>query len=190
MIERDWNIQPPTGKCCVTGKPFADGEAYYAMLVDTPDGLVRRDFSTGAWAERGDDQKPVSFWRSEFAVAPPPPEQTIAQDDAESLLRRMMESADPTTENARYILAVMLERKRKFYHRDTVEREGRPCLVYEHKETGETFLIIDPRLRLSELHTVQMQVADLLRPRGATGDAATPADPATAPESQQGGEPG
>jgi len=180
MIERDWNIQPPTGKCYATGRPFADGEVYYALLVEAPEGLARRDFSAEAWANRTTDEKALSFWKTEFSVAPPEPQQTIAQDDAESLLRRMMETADPATENARYILAVMLERKKKFYHRDTVEREGRPCLVYEHKETGETFLITDPRLKLSELHTVQTQVADLLRPKPAAENP-TPA-PQPAPD--------
>ncbi|HPA20015.1 MAG TPA: hypothetical protein PLU30_19855 [Verrucomicrobiae bacterium] len=188
MIERDWNIQPPTGKCFVTGRRFRNEEVYFAMLLETADGLVRQDFSAEAWAERPADQKALSFWRSEFKVAPPEPERTIAQDDAESLLRRMIEGADPATENARYILAVMLERKKKFYHRDTVEHDGRPCLVYEHKETGETFLITDPRLKLSELHLVQMEVAELLRPRpkeevarqdqGSPGDGPAPAQAA------------
>lgn len=186
MIERDWNIQPPTGKCATTGRAFADGEAYYAILVPGEGGLLlRQDFSEEAWAGRPTEPRPVSFWKSEFKVAPPEPERTIAQDDAESLLRRMIEQADPSTENARYILAVMLERKKKFYHRDTVEHEGRPCLVYEHKETGETFLITDPRLRLAELHLVQMEVADLLRPRSAPSAAAEPSAPgATDPPGQ------
>jgi hypothetical protein len=186
MIERDWNIQPPTGKCFVTGRPFGDEEVYFAVLLETADGLVRQDFSAEAWAERPADQRALSFWRSEFKVAPPKPERTIAQDDAESLLRRMIEGADPTTENARYILAVMLERKKKLYHRDTVEHDGRPCLVYEHKETGETFLIADPRLKLSELHLVQMEVAELLRPKRKE-DAAEPdqGSPGEAPDPER-----
>ncbi|MCC6355834.1 MAG: hypothetical protein IT577_18250 [Verrucomicrobiae bacterium] len=182
MIERDWNIQPPTGKCAVTGRPFRDEEVYYAILVETPEGLARQDFSAEAWAERPPQPRPVSFWRSEFKVVPPEPERTIAQDDAESLLRRMIEEGDAATENARYILAVMLERKKKFYHRDTVQHEGRPCLVYEHKDTGETFLIIDPRLRLSELHLVQTEVADLLRPRREEQPPGGGADPAPGPD--------
>lgn len=185
MIERDWNIQPPTGKCSVTGRPFRDEETYYAILAETPEGLARQDFSVEAWANRASEPKPLSFWKSEFKIAPPDPERTIAQDDAESLLRRMIEEGDRATENARYILAVMLERKKKLYHRDTVEHDGRPCLVYEHKETGETFLIADPRLKLSELHLVQMEVADLLRPRReeaqASGGADAPPDRPTEP---------
>lgn len=178
MIERDWNIQPPCGQCCVTGRHFADEEPFFTMLVEGEKGLERKDFSTEAWAQRDPARKPVSFWRSEFKLAPVDTPRTIAQDDAESLLRRMIESDDPATVNARYILAVMLERKKTLYHRDTIARDGSPWLVYEHKETGETFLVADPRLRLAELHAIQQEVAELLRPRPAHADA----PPAAAPE--------
>lgn len=180
MIERDWNIQPPSGKCSVSGRPFADEETYYTMLIETPEGLARRDFSAEAWAGRDPGAQPLSFWRAEFKIPPAAPVRTIAHDDAESLLRRLIEADDPSTENTRYILAIMLERKRTFYHRDTVLREERPWLVYEHKESGETFLVADPRLKLAQLHDVQNEVAELLRPKPPAAPAA--AEAAAAPE--------
>jgi hypothetical protein len=50
--------------------------------------------------------------------------------------------------------------------------------VYEHAQSGESFTIPDPSLRLDQLSEVQQQVADLLSP--ATGHAKAEATPAPA----------
>ena len=62
-----------------------------------------------------------------------------------------------------FILAVMLERKKLLKERDVQKMEdGRKLRVYEHKKTGESFLIVDPELKLNALGDVQEQVALLL----------------------------
>jgi hypothetical protein len=98
-------------------------------------------------------------------LPPPPPPEAIQKETAETLLRKLVESTDPAHEAARYILAVMLERKRILKHRDTVREEnGTDLLVYEHARTGESFTLPDPHLRLDQLTHVQEEVAALLQP--------------------------
>ena len=75
------------------------------------------------------------------------------------MLRRLLESNDPAHANTRYLLAVMLERKRILRPQPSEEPT---LLVYEHSKTGETFLITDPRLSLSDLAAVQEEVSALL----------------------------
>jgi hypothetical protein len=75
------------------------------------------------------------------------------------MLRRLLESNDPAHVNTRYLLAVMLERKRILRPQPSVEKG---ILVYEHARTGETFLIVDPALSLSDLVAVQEEVSALL----------------------------
>jgi len=74
-------------------------------------------------------------------------------------------SSDPSHAAARFILAVMLERKKILKHRDTVREEsGAELLVYEHAGSGESFTIPDPHLRLDQLEQVQAEVSELLEP--------------------------
>ena len=85
------------------------------------------------------------------------------KETAESLLRQLIEVEDPSKTNVMYILAVMLERRRIFAERDVQERrDGMKIRVYEHKKTGETFLIPDPQLKLSDIHHVQEEVVAML----------------------------
>ncbi len=96
--------------------------------------------------------------------APPPPE-AIQKENAETLLRKLVESTDPSHAAARYILAVMLERKKLLKHRDTVtDAQGNELLIYEHAQSGESFTVPDPHLRLDQLAEVQEHVAELLAP--------------------------
>ncbi|MFM8885228.1 MAG: hypothetical protein ACKOKC_02275, partial [Chthoniobacterales bacterium] len=63
------------------------------------------------------------------------------------------------TKNARYILALMLERKRIL---KPMESSDPDVLVYERAQTGETFLIPNPRLSLAQVPEVQKEVTALL----------------------------
>ena len=75
------------------------------------------------------------------------------------MLRRLIESNDPAHTNTRYLLAVMLERKRVLKLQPSPDKT---TLIYERTGTGETFIITDPHLSLSDLVAVQEEVSALL----------------------------
>lgn len=159
----DWDIQSRATTCTTCRNPFADKQTYHTLLGLTAEGYQRRDLCTECYIAAAREGV-LSYWQGEYKMPPPPPE-AIQKDTAESLLRKLVDSTDPTHAAARYILAVMLERKRLLKHRDTVhETDGRELLVYEHAQTGESFTIPDPKLRLDQLQEIQQQVVDLLTP--------------------------
>ncbi|MGQ9661733.1 MAG: hypothetical protein ACUVWX_05250 [Kiritimatiellia bacterium] len=81
----------------------------------------------------------------------------------EELLRRLITNQTEEKVPVIYVLAVMLERKRILVERDVRETEaGLLVRVYEHRKTGETFLVCDPGLQLTQLEEVQRQVAEML----------------------------
>jgi hypothetical protein len=160
----EWDIQPRAQACTGCQQPFADKQAYHTLLTFGAGGYQRRDLCPACYPAAVREGA-TSYWQGEYKSPPPPAPEAIQKDTAESLLRKLCESNDPTQAPARYILAVMLERKRILRHRDTVAGEdGKELLVYEHAQTGESFTVPDPHLRLDQLQAVQQQVADLLAP--------------------------
>ncbi|MBX3734117.1 MAG: hypothetical protein KF791_16190 [Verrucomicrobiae bacterium] len=162
----EWNIQLRAHACALTGRTFADREVYYTVLLENGPGFERLDLCAEAWKAHGPEVlgRPnlVSHWRGVYEAPPSAPPEPIARDDAESLLRRLLERNDPRFAPACYILAVMLERKRQLKVKvQRQEPEGR-VLVYEHPKSGDVFAIADPGLQLDQLEAVQLQVADLL----------------------------
>lgn len=165
-MQTDWTIQGRSGRCSVTGRDFAEGECFYTLLFRERAGFRREDLSEEAWRERQGDSSahpPYSFWRAKFEPHPPPAPEALAKETAEDLLRQYMSEGGEGRANARYILALMLERKRLLKQIEAKEDIHGRTLVYEHAKTGEVFIVPDPGLRLDQIEAVQSEVAALLR---------------------------
>ncbi len=162
MLTQEWNIQPRALQCAVSSRPFEKGEKVFSALYWREGQYQRVDLNEEAWKARNDNIEPLSAWQTEFVPPPPPEQETLKKDDAESLLRRLIAESAPTTRNARYILALMLERKKVLRQVERQKQESGSVLVYEHIPTSEVWLIEDPGLKLGELSAVQEEVANLL----------------------------
>jgi hypothetical protein len=163
----DWNLQPRACACQACARPFADKEAYHTLLFDEKAGYRRLDVCEACWkaqfGEGAQDRKGfVSHWQGVYHLPPAAPPDPIKRETAESLLRKLIEQNDPQTCAARFILAVMLERKRLLKVRDQLRQDGRRTFLYEHAETGDLFSIVDPALQLDQLEAVQLDVSRLL----------------------------
>ena len=181
--QAEWNIQSRSDTCAATEAAFTDGQVIWSRLRHTEEGYVREDYSEEAWAAL-EDQGGLSVWQGVFHVPPPRAVEPLRKENAETLLRRLMESDDEQVLNTVYILAVMLERKRILVEQDVrVEEDGGKVRVYEHKQTGESFVIRDPELKLAELEKVQDEVVVML---GGTPPGQKPAGEEPA---EQGGDP-
>jgi len=162
MNQQEWNIKTPNAACQACGRAFVDREALFSRLTFGAEGYERHDCCSAC---RPEAQKAgsLSTWQSVYRMPAPPPPEPIRKETAESLLRQFMETEDPSRRNAIFILAVMLERRRILVERDVRTREdGLKVRVYEHRKTGETFVVPDPGLRLDELEQVQQEVIALL----------------------------
>lgn len=165
-MQADWEIKSRAHVCARTGREFQPGEIFYTLLIREGDGFRREDISEEAWESRNENIQPFSFWRSKYDPPAPPPPEPMPRDDAEGLLRRLVAENDPTYSNVRYILALMLERKKMLR---PMESQDDDMLVYEHISTGETIVLTNPHLGFDQIPAVQKEVSALLIPDQAAG---------------------
>jgi hypothetical protein len=163
----DWNIQSRAHACRSCGKGFVDQQAYHTLLSDLRHQVERIDLCEPCWKKEHEDGARdrkgfISHWQGTYEVPPASAPEPIKKENAESLLRRLMELNDPGYASASFILAVMLERKRIFKVKEQYHREGQRIFVYEHAKSGDAFTIPDPALQLNQLDAVQREVALLL----------------------------
>ena len=164
-MTQDWTIQSRGEQCSATGAPFAAGELFHTLLFLEGATLRREDLSQTAFTDRpADAPTPFSMWRSKFEPSAAKPPEALGKQTAEALLRHYMADENPKWCNIRYILAVMLERKRTLKEIQTVRSEdGILSRVYQFPKTGEVLVVPDPQLRLDQIAAVQLEVAELLQ---------------------------
>lgn len=166
-----WHIRSCSRHCAASGRVFEDGDAIMTALY--PDlessGYLRRDFAPAAWVEEASkaETKPFSVWKSIYQFATPGSD-TEPSDrlSAEELLRRLIDEEIEGSENTRYILAVMLERKRLLRETDTKRTEDGILRVYEHRKTGEVFMVQDPDIPLDRIEAIQDEVFAMMESGG------------------------
>ena len=166
-MSQDWNIRSRGHVCTVCHRPLVDKSPVVSALREVSGGYERWDCHPECWKTAERDWEPFSLWDGVYA-APVREEkkEPVKKEDAGELLRQLVTLDDPAMKNVVYVLAVMLERSRILVERDAKEvgegavREIRR--VYEDRKQGDTFVILDPRLRLENLAEVQRQVVSLL----------------------------
>lgn len=162
MFNQEWEIKPRAVACQLCSRPFANGQIYVSSLRFNGQAYERADSCEDCWSRNAAQAQAFSVWRGTFEVIPPPPE-VLKKETAESLLRKLIEKNDPQYRNAIFILAVMLERRRLLVEKEVQKKDALTTLrVYEHRKTGETFIISDPLLSLDLLSHVQEEVSTLL----------------------------
>jgi hypothetical protein len=163
----EWNIQARAHACQCCGKAFYNKQAYHTLLFDEKSEFTRLDVCSPCWqhqySQGASDRKGfVSHWQGIYETPPAAAPEPIQKENAESLLRKLIELNDPKFIPAAYILAVMLERKRLLKIKEQFKREAQRIFVYEQPKTGDLFTITDPDLQLNQLEQVQRDVGMLL----------------------------
>ncbi|MBK7405791.1 MAG: hypothetical protein IPJ41_14515 [Phycisphaerales bacterium] len=125
----------PTHVCAASGRAFEAGERYVATLGESPesDDFLRFDFCVEAWeggARPPPPVRPVAVWRARAAGRED--RRSMLLDDEEIL--GLLEGLDPLAEGRaavfRYLLALLLLRRRVLRVKDQrVGEGGRPVLV-------------------------------------------------------------
>ena len=163
----EWNIQARAHGCQACQRPFEDKQPYHTLLFEEKQLFHRMDVCESCWKEQygqgAHDRKGfISYWSGIYEAPPAAAPDPIQKENAESLLRRLIELNDPKHAAAGFILAVMLERKRLLKVKEQIVRNGHRVFIYEQPRTGDVFTIPDPNLQLNQLDQVQKDVAELL----------------------------
>lgn len=173
-MSQEWNIKSRGHQCSICGKDLVDKTPMVSVLKEVENGYERLDCHPECWKAETRDWTPFSQWDGlYFAPQKEVKQEALKKEDAGELLRQLITLDDPAMKNVIYVLAVMLERSKILVERDQKELEdGTIRRVYEDRKQGDTFVILDPRLRLENLAEVQSEVVALLSGTKTIGEVA------------------
>lgn len=156
----DYQIQPHTRRCSITGRELLPGERYYTALMEEGEHFLRKDFSQEVW--QGPPGEAFSFWTGKV---PPPEDSRKPRFDDELLeecFHRLESQLEPAKINFRYVVALLLVRRKRFKFEQTLQEAGLEYLVVRCGRTGQRYQVINPRLSDDEMGQVQEEVFKVL----------------------------
>jgi hypothetical protein len=156
----DYQIQPNTRRCSVSGRELQPGERYYGVLLEEGGKFVRKDFSVEAW--QGAPEGAFSFWMGRLA---PPQSKRRPPIDDEMLMecfQRLEGQLEPNRIRFRYVVALLLMRRRRLRFEETQRDGGQEILLLRCVRGGARHAVVNPGLTDEELATVQDDVFQAL----------------------------
>jgi len=159
----EWEVDKPLGQCYGTGRKIEPGEEYFGALIEIEEGLQRRDFCADYW----ESEKPSVFcyWKSKLPR--PDEKKQIFVDD--NMLMAFFERLENETEqekvNFRFVLALILMRKRLLKYDATRDEDGKEIWrlrIVGDKSADNRVEVINPHLDEEQVKQLSSQIGQIL----------------------------
>jgi hypothetical protein len=159
----DYDIQRCTRKCAATGRELNVGEICYSALLAEGAAVVRRDYAAESW--HSPPENTIGWWKTTI-VDPHAGRMHWAPSDVMlHYFERLLE--DPTADDARYVLALLLVRRRVLrVEGHEQDPAGRETLVLYCSRNEAQYRVAEVMPTPDRAAAIQQQLAELLQTHG------------------------
>ena len=157
----EWEVSKPLGCCWGSGKKIECGEEYFGALVETDEGLARRDYCTDYWEENKPDV--FCFWKTRL---PHPDQKKRIFIDDEMLMaffERLGRESEQEKINFRFVLALVLMRKRRLKYDSSKTQDGKEIWRLRVVGDKEFVEVVNPHLDEEQVEQLSSQLGQILR---------------------------
>ena len=159
----DWEIQKTLGRCWQTDTEFEAGTEYYATLVEGDEGMERMDYSIEYWQEH----KPAvfCFWKTKMVAAEDKKKKNLFVDDdmLMTFFERLSEETDPEKISFRFVLMLVLMRKRILKYKSSTTEDGVEKWLLRVTGQDREAQVVDPKLTEDKIEQLTAQMGVILQ---------------------------
>ena len=152
----DYQIQPNTRRCSITGRELKPGERVYSVLLEEAGKFVRKDYGADAW--QGPPAEAFSFWASRVVAPDTKKRPPIDDEMLLDCFARLEDQLEESRVRFRYVLALLLMRRKRLRLDEARTENGQEVLLFRCARTGVKYAVVNPQLSDEELETVQDEV--------------------------------
>ena len=164
-MTRDYNI-PKTGALCLSCQShLAGGDELVAALRQRDGEFIREDYCLACWdkQDRSEDASVVGTWHTH--VPRPDEKKKLLVDDEVliSFFRRLGDTEDPARINFRFVLALVLMRKKLLvYDRSDTDQAGTDVWTMHFRKSEEKHKVIDPKMDEEKIAEVSRSLSEIM----------------------------
>ena len=156
-----YDVARPLGKCAVSGADIVAGQKFMAALRETPAGFERVDVSLEAWPQF--DRKDVlAFWQTTMPKHEQKKKVFVDDQVLCELFERLADTTEPAKINFRFVLGLILMRKRMIIYENTRHEEGKEIWSVRFKGREDRLDLVNPKLDEQQVLEVSQQLSEIL----------------------------
>ncbi|HZZ44467.1 MAG TPA: hypothetical protein VFE58_16145 [Tepidisphaeraceae bacterium] len=156
-----YEVGRPGGKCAVSGRDILPGDRFMAALRETPEGFERIDVSMEAW-EEFDKTGLLGFWQTTMPHAEAKKKLFVDDEVLCGLFERLADTAEPAKLNFRFVLGLILMRKRMLVYESSRHDGDREIWSMRFKGREDRLDLLNPKLDEQQVMEVSQQLSEIL----------------------------
>ncbi len=156
-----YELGRPSGKCSLTGVEITPGEKFMAALRETPEAFERLDISMTGWPDF-DRTGVVGFWQTTMPVHEQKKRLFVDDGVLCELFERLKDTTEPAKLNFRFVLGLILMRKKLLVYDNSRSEDGRDIWSLHFKGRDDRLDLIDPKLNEQAMTEVSQQLGQIL----------------------------
>lgn len=156
----DYQIQPNSRRCCLSGRELKPGESFFSVLLEEGGKFVRREYGREAW--QGPPPGAFSFWMGKVPARAQDRRPPVDDDMLLDCFARLEGQTEPARVNFRYVLALLLMRRKRLKFEDARPEGGREVLRLRCPQTRVVHTVVNPALTEEAMIAVQDEVLTVL----------------------------
>lgn len=159
-MTQQWEVEPAAGRCAVTGRRLEEGEEFYSVLFEDGEGFRRCDYSVASW--NGPPEESYCHFKSRIPIKQRRKKLLVDNEILVNFFLRLGEETEPARVQFRFVLALILMRKRLLRYEGSAVEGGaevwRMVLMTDRSEHRVT----NPRLTDEQIEGVSSQLSAIL----------------------------
>ena len=157
----EWEIEKTLGRCYGTGEQFKVGRNYFAALVETDQGFERRDYSVEYW--QAEKPSVYCYWKTKMPDAGQKRKLFVDDEMLMTFFERLAEETDQERINFRFIIILVLMRKRRLKYKSSRIEDGQEVWTLRVTAQDRTVEAVNPNLTEDKIEQLSCQISQILQ---------------------------
>lgn len=159
-MTQQWEVESATGRCAVTARPLAEGEEFHTVLFEDGESFRRADYSLEAWT--GPPDGAFCHFRSRVPVKEAKKRLLVNDELLIAFFQRLADEREPIRVQFRFVLALILMRKRFLKYESTTTESGTEVWEMLLTRDQSHHRVVNPNLTDDQVETVSRELSVIL----------------------------
>lgn len=157
----EYEVTRAAGRCHATDREFKEGEVFFSALFETAQGFERRDYCAEAW--RGPPEGALCHFQTRLAKKEEARKKLFVDDDVLiNFFLRLAEASEAIKLRFRFVLSLIMLRKRLLKYERTVRGEGQEFWEMRLMRDKTVHRVFNPSLDENEIQELTGELGNIL----------------------------